>query len=480
MKIIKKIDFKCFEINLEYKEQLITIKAEPYKTIEYIKEKSMNKFMDLPSDIRYYYLGKDITECGSEKIGDYFKNREKVTIKLIPSNNYHHHNNNSPSSSNIINKKNNYNNLLKYSSQKNLHSESTINKNMKEIKIIKLIGEQNKQNNNDEINKIKLHKSYTKLPRLQKVILNNNLIKSKIMPNKTIKDMNMKDIEWLCNCGKHKISEYCRNCKKFICLECRSEQKHKNHLSIHLNLHNVEENVKNYGKLIQEDILNKIEMNRNIFSNNEILEDSILVNRKERILHKYGEVIKIYQKIMSGVNNKLKAEDKERTTLVINAYNDLSQKMNKQLFELLDKLNNNYIKCNRKIMFNDLRSFFDEINSKEETLSFLGKDIIKYHLKHEINTKLKSSFDKIDRALDEINDEKNPFNLDNKYYEELVKMDIIKLPKKSKEKELNNNEDTRTNLIKIDDSLNMIMPMEEKDINNNQIKIGPSKFANIK
>lgn len=479
MKIIKKIDFKCFEINIEYKEQLITIKAEPYKTIEYIKEKSKNKFMDLPSDIRYYYLGKDITECGSEKIGDYFKNREKVTIKLIPSNNYHH-NNNSPSSINIINKKNNYNNLLKYSSQKDLLSESTINKNMKEIKIIKLIGEQNKQNNNDEINKNKLHKSYTKLPRLQKVILNNNLIKNKIIPNKTIKDMKIKDIEWLCNCGKHNISQYCRNCKKFICLECRSEQKHKNHLTIRLNLHNVEENVKNYGKLIQDDILDKIEMNKNIFSNSDILEDNILINRKERIIHKYGEVIKIYQKIMSGINNKLKAEDKERSSLVINAYNDLSQKMNKQLLELLDKLNNNYIKCNRKIMFNDLRSFFDEINSKEETLTFLGKDIIKYHLKHEINTKLKSSLDKIDRALEEINDEKNPFDLDNKYYEELVKMDIIKQAKINKEKELNNNESTKTNLIKIDDSFNMSMPMEEKDINNNQNKIGLSKFANIK
>ena len=131
-------------------------------------------------------------------------------------------------------------------------------------------------------------------------------------------------------------------------------------------------------------------------------------------------------------------------------------------------------------MFNDLRSFFDEINSKEETLTFLGKDIIKYHLKHEINTKLKSSLDKIDRALEEINDEKNPFDLDNKYYEELVKMDIIKQTKINKEKELNNNESTKTNLIKIEDSFNMSMPMEEKDINNNQNKIGLSKFANIK
>ena len=89
-------------------------------------------------------------------------------------------------------------------------------------------------------------------------------------------------------------------------------------------------------------------------------------------------------------------------------------------------------------MFTDLRSYFDQINSKEETLSFLGKDIIKYLLKSEINTKLKSSLDKIDRTIEEISDNKNPFNLDSKYHEEMIKMEIIKEQKKNKGKDLNN------------------------------------------
>ena len=196
----------------------------------------------------------------------------------------------------------------------------------------------------------------------------------------------------------------------------------------------------------------------------------MLINRKERIINKYQEVINIYQKLMSSIDNKLKNEDKERTTLVINAYNDLSQKMNKQLLELLEKLNNNFIFEEKKILFNDLRSFFDEINSKEETLSFLGKDIIKYHLKNEINTKLKSSLDKIDRILDEITDDKNPFNLSDKFYEELIKMEIIKLPKEIKEKDLNNNSViANLNKTKIEDKTNDVRN-NEKNNNNNDIK----------
>ena len=245
-------------------------------------------------------------------------------------------------------------------------------------------------------------------------------------------------------------------------------------------MNNIEKNVKLYGKLIQDDIQKKIEMNRSIFHKSDIPDDNILINKKERIIRKYKEVIKKYRRIMSGIDNKLELEDKDRTTLVINAYNELSQKMNKQLFELLDKLNNNYILKDKIVLFNDLRSFFDEINSKEETLSFLGKDIIKYHLKNEINTKLKSSFDKIDRTLDEIIDDKIPFNLDNKYYEELIKMDIIKHPKNLKNNgEMSNlntkNEEILTKTIRTEERDNN--NNNDNDNNNNNNKIALSKFV---
>lgn len=477
MKIIKKIDFKWIEINFEYKEQIITLKFEPYRTINYIREKIKNKIMDLPENFHFFYLGRDLIESNLEKIGNIFKNREKVTIKLIiPSDDKI----NSYSPKKIFNYK--YidinhllnNNTYKYKKIKNeekkIQNIIMINKSQSELKI-KLF--QNKKIVEDNRNNLTKNKSESNLPTLKTINLNetnkNKIKLKKVNNNRIIRN----SVDSLCNCGKNNISEYCRNCKKFICLKCRVEQKHKNHLIIRLDMLNIENNVKNYGKLIQDDIQKKIEMNKNIFHKNNFVGDNILLDRKERIIQKYQEVIKKYETMMSRIDNKLRSEDKERTSLIINAYNELSQKMNKQLFKLLDKLKNNYILKNKKILFNDLRSFFDDINSKEETLSFLGKDIIKYHLKNEINTKLKSSLDKIDRTLDEIDNEQIPFNLENKFSEELIKMEIIKHVKDNKELK-NNRESFNLNTTKNEEILNKTLKNEEKD-NNNKAVI--SKFV---
>lgn len=519
MKKIKNVDFKCFEINFEFKKCTMTIKVEPYRTLDYIKEKVFNKMLDLPSDVKFYYLGRDLAEYGSdEKIGNIFKNREKVTIKLkSPSKNYNSNNHiNPPSPKYLFNNKNHNHfdnnnifpkrNLFKFKDiQKEMEykNKGTLDKNLKEDKYfkermnnIKIKKEQFNRNNIFPKNKSESNifdsninfpqtKSETRLPLLK----NNNLLSNISTKNKLFLKKNIKsekkvkeEIELVCNCGRHNISEYCRNCKKFICVECKTEQKHKNHLTINLNIHKIEDNIKNYGRLIQDDIQKKIETNGTIFIKNEVLDHNILMDRKEMVINKFKEVIKIYYKLMLNIENKLKNENKERTTLVINAYNDLSQKMNKQLLELLEKLNNNFILKERRILFNDLRSFFDEISSKEETLSFLGKDIIKYHLKNEINTKLKSSLDKIDRTLDEIIDDKNPFNLNEKFFEELIKMEIIKLPKENKEKDLNNNSvNTSLNRTKIEENSNSNRNNSSSNniinMNDNHNKISLSKFA---
>ena len=488
MKIIKNIDFKWIEINFEYKEQKITIKFEPYRTIDYMKEKVINRIMDVSPDINFYYLGKNLSEYNQEKIGNFFKNKEKVTIKLKSLENSYYLN--SPSPKNIYNNKSlkylDYNNILsndnfqKYKERKNKQKldKNIINKSQS-LKLIKLFEEKNKKLKIDEYTKYNFSKnnSEIKLPVIKNISLNgNNSIRNKIISNNKKKEFYRNNNEIACNCRRHNISEYCRNCKKFICIECKTEQKHRNHLSIKLNLNNLEENIKSYGRQIQDDIEKKIDMNRNAFNIKEMKDEFTMINRKDQLINKYQKAIKFYQKLINKVDKKLKAEDKERASLVVDAYNDLSQKMNKQLLEVLDKLNNNYINCGKEIMFSDLRSFFDEINSKEETLSFLGKDIIKYHLKNEINTKLNSSLDKIDRILDELIDDDIPFNLDNKYYEELIKMEIIKEPKDKKDKDSMTNRDISTTRTKNEDSKSL--RNEDKDnFNGKNNKVNLSKFS---
>ena len=404
------------EIKFEYQNQNIVIKAEPFRTLDNICENAiikMNKIILIPKNIKFYYLGKELNLKNSEKIGNIFNHKEKVTIKL--KNQSQNENELIIPKNNIINKKNN---IYLLNSRKLIFPKIS-----------------------EEI----------KLPLIKKI--NSNIKKDKEENNQKeiIKEEN--EIENPCSCGRLSITEYCRNCRKFICIKCKTEIKHKNHLTLNLNLINISENVKHYGKMLQDDIQKKIDINRNIFTKNEVLDEAMIINRKQIIHQKYKEGIENYKNILNTINTKLSLEDKEKTTIKINAYKDYSKNIIEQLNDIEKKLQKNYIDVNKKITFNDLRAFFDEINSKEESLNFFGKEVTKYQLREEINTKMISSLEKIERILNELCNEDSPFNLDNKYLQELSKLDIIKINQEKKENLKQKNQD-KENTNENDNNIN--------------------------
>ena len=415
------------EIKFEYKNQSIVIKAEPFRTLDYICENAiikMNKIILIPNNIKFYYLGKELNLKNSDKIGNIFNHKEKVTIKL--KNQSENENELIIPKNNIINKKNN---IYLLNSRKLIFPKIS-----------------------EEI----------KLPLIKKISGNKEKDKDKEENSEKEKIKEENKIENPCSCERLSISEYCRNCRKFICIKCKSEIKHKNHLTLNLNMINISENVKHYGKILQDDIQKKIDINRNIFTQNEVLDEAMIINRKQIIYQKYKIGVANYKNTLNKIIAKLSLENKEKTSIKINAYNDYSKNIIKQLKDIEKKLQKNYINENKKITFNDLRAFFDEINSKEESLNFFGKEVTKYQLKEEINTKMISSLDKIERLLNELCNEYSPFNLDNKYIQELSKLDIIKinqekkenLKQKSQDKENTNENDNNINTNTIDLNLN--------------------------
>ena len=415
------------EIKFEYKNQSIVIKAEQFRTLDYICENAiikMNKIILIPNNIKFYYLGKELNLKNSDKIGNIFNHKEKVTIKL--KNQSENENELIIPKNNIINKKNN---IYLLNSRKLIFPKIS-----------------------EEI----------KLPLIKKISGNKEKDKDKEENSEKEKIKEENKIENPCSCERLSISEYCRNCRKFICIKCKSEIKHKNHLTLNLNMINISENVKHYGKILQDDIQKKIDINRNIFTQNEVLDEAMIINRKQIIYQKYKIGVANYKNTLNKIIAKLSLENKEKTSIKINAYNDYSKNIIKQLKDIEKKLQKNYINENKKITFNDLRAFFDEINSKEESLNFFGKEVTKYQLKEEINTKMISSLDKIERLLNELCNEDSPFNLDNKYLQELSKLDIIKinqekkenLKQKSQDKENTNENDNNINTNTIDLNLN--------------------------
>jgi hypothetical protein len=411
MNSIQAINIGNIEITFQYKEQCVTVKAEHFKTLGEVKESAIKKMICVPNDITCYYLNLDLSKEEHKKLGDLFKHKEKITIKLKKSlhvdNPYIIFKDDKQLNLNLNIK--NINNIIHNNKEKlnYLSKKKTINKNLLH-------------------KNINLQGSYSlRLPKTDNMHLSRNKSDGSLGVLPSVSKTNRININ-LCGCKKNYVSDYCRRCRQFICNECKSKN-HKNHLTIRLNLENLENNINLYGNLIQTDIKNMIELNKNILQNkNEIIDINLLEKHKENMNTKYQEIIVNYTNIMKKIKKYLDKENEGRVKLLVSAYNSSSVKIHKELYDLIEKLKNKYNeKSQKEIRFNDLEYYLNEINNKEGTLAFFKKDIIKYHLTNEINDKLKNSFDKINNILDEIINDDNPFNLDKKYYQELVNMKIV-------------------------------------------------------
>ena len=69
--------------NLEYQGRKVTTDIPPYKTIKYIKELAKNLFYPINSEIRLIYQHKDITPYEQSVIGDFFKRKNQIYIKIL-------------------------------------------------------------------------------------------------------------------------------------------------------------------------------------------------------------------------------------------------------------------------------------------------------------------------------------------------------------------------------------------------------------
>ena len=436
MKEIKLFSLKNIEITFQYLSQCVTLHCELYKTLKEAKIKAINKMIEVPIYAYCTYLGVNLSNDENKKIGDIFNHKEKVLIKLklpdlIAKTKYSFQEKSRQNKLNNIryynSKNDNTNDSNTFFSSNNTNITNNINNFSPKLEIpIKLMKRPKKVK---IINRVPLAKNFinilsSKNSKSQDIVFFGGKDKSlpPIQNSEFQIPNNYKKIEKLCGCKKYQISEYCRTCGKFICNECRISDKHKGHLNIHLNIFNLKQNILSYAKLLQNDIMGTLELNKNIKYNS--VDESMNYNSKKDIIdEKYETAIEKYFQVINIINNYIEKLDKERIKLQIDAYNKNSIKIQKEINDLMEKFKNNK---NKELNLNYLEYFFKEINSREETLLFLQKDIIKYHLVNEINIKMKSSMKKIEKILNEINNKSNPFNLNDKYKSEFSNMKIIK------------------------------------------------------
>lgn len=431
MKEIKKILLEYKEINFQYGDELITIKSEPFKTLENIKMKAIKRMSNIPpNNIHLFYLGLDITKNIRKRVGDLFTHCKKITIKLKSIEN-------SNNTSLSIDKTNKSNSLTKTNKINLMTTQKTNNINInKKLKIKSLIIKDNKfpslysnYTKNYVFNGLKKHKVLENKNESSSFFHNNS---QKVFPvlNKSIFDNTKREEKFYCKCKKNIISYYCRNCKLLICNNCKANEKHKNHLMANLNSDKYLEDIINYGNSIQKEIIDTINIHKTLLEKLDILSYSSLSKEKEEFMDKYQKMIDKYVNISNKVekylNNK---ENEEIIKLKIESYNELLLKLNNEINNLMTNAKF------KKINFNNLENILNEINNKEELISIFNKEILKYHIINEINTKIKSSIKLIEKEIEELVGKEIPFNLNNQFYEELINMKIIELPKKEEDTE---------------------------------------------
>jgi hypothetical protein len=425
------MDMKLIEVKFEYQNKLVTIKDEQYKTIKEIKEKAIKIFHKIPKDIHCFYLSRDLESYENDIIGELFVNREKVTLKLMPKKKQAH-------------------------STKHKSAEKTEDKFFSDIFLNTKVyssGFNNigmfrkKKTKGINSNGIKnRNKEKLMLPPINTIDKNVNILNDNnfLLNLGNIEDND--DDDKICqNCSDNKFSEYCRNCKEFLCNNCKNNEKHQNHLFIHLNS-SYESNIKIYGNILLTDIEffkannNVINENESIINNcNSLLNINELNQKHKALINKLKDIINTYESILDEIKNALILEGENKVKEALNTYNNDSMKINDEINQLLKQLEKNKEKMN----INEFKNFFKIMSEKEEKLNEINKNIIHFHLITQINNKISLMINKIDKALNETyNDDKNnPFNLPPKFNEELsiilnnkIKNDqfIKKMAKRSK------------------------------------------------
>ena len=441
-------DDKDVIINFNYKSKLVTIKTNPFKELEEIKKlaikkmKIMNNINLNQEELNCYYLGRNLKEYEHQKICELFSNRQTITIKLISPKNQltidlgngklnNNFKNNNIKTSNIsstpnpspIRGKNYFTNF-----NKNINVFSSGFNSISRIKKV-----ENSAIHNLFLERLK-NKNYL-LPMINIKNSKNNLTFSN-KKEKTEEDDNCfipskKELYNISICGKcneNYINEYCRTCNEFICSECKENNEHKNHLTIHLIKDDLNDNINIYGNLVQIDIDENINNNNELLKIDkiiDIIDQKIWIGKNNDIIHKLEDLIKIYQNILDILKNLYTKEYKSRMNELIKNFEKGANNINEEINQLLNNINSQNIK---QFNFNEFKSYFEKINNSEVKLFELNQDLIKYHLGSEINNKVNYIYSKINKVLDDAVDIKNLFNLEPKYYNELIK--IINFDKK--------------------------------------------------
>ena len=309
---------KNIKINIEYEGKIKSTEIPPYKPISYIKEIAMELFNSIQSEIKLFFGNQDISEYEEYIIGDFFKRKKVINIKIEELN---------PKINNLTNNK-----------------------------------------------------------------------KSKI--NKT---------SLICKCFRDEISNFCRNCKEFICNSCRVNSIHLNHKITQVDIDNLVESVKLYAITLESEIpINLHKTEENYYKFEKYNKQNDIQSRHEIINEKIDNALSIYNNYMEHLKDE--NDDIEN---IINEYNSETYNISLDIEDIIGEINEKYIKQKKKMNEDEFQEYFRKLSEKEEPLKTHSYNIIPYCVNDDIKLKMKNMYDKIGEILDLALNSESPLGISN-------------------------------------------------------------------
>ena len=245
------------------------------------------------------------------------------------------------------------------------------------------------------------------------VVKNSKLRLASLKNNNKVSDTNISNLpkNYLCNeCKKNVFAQFCRNCNLFLCNKCRISPKHENHKCLDINIERLEENIKYYSIIIQNEMKSNVLITKNYEKNFKKKNFIDFSSRHEIIQRKYNNLFDKYQEIINNLN----IPENKNFDQMLKEY----QNKSKNYYQLLEQITNDLKKNKKKenLNFNEFKKYFDEINKNEKKINKLSRNLVVYKINYEITEKLNKIYDDIEMILDMTLNSKIPFFIDQESF----------------------------------------------------------------
>lgn len=370
------------KLQLEYDEKISIIDCEIYKPISFIYERAEQIYFPLKfsKDNKIItFHSKDISSYSHLAIGEYFKNKNKISLKVVD-----------PVHKKIPNE-------LLSKHKFNFIAESF----------------------NPEDDYVKGERIHIEANENTRKIVTDN------------KDKSLKCQECGNNGNIDSCLYYCRKCKDFLCKNCRFSKSHINHKSIIMNNCSslgLEETVKLYCSNVKAEsslcvksfegyrsLLKDVKL-MNFDSNKKIINDKLMVldkkiGRIKEVLPDSDtneESLQELNKINSKLIDEINRIQKEAQDIIINMKKNIRKEKDetnknssmKSTLKKADLLNMNESYNNNPEIKNKMLGLFESISSMEDDVEYLSQKILALKINFDIHSKIEQDYNRIIEEID--------------------------------------------------------------------------------